>query len=173
MPSTTRRDALIAGAGVASTVLAGCSDDGGSSSPADRGPIGVAELAFTAERPAGFDDYDPQPGATYAADERIWLYVELSGLAGEPVEDETDSSMVEIELVQTVTVEAPDGSVLVDATDRFEPTLAARQLDSFFVGTDVVLDGSVSTGEYTVTLAYADRVSDSETTETATFRIED
>lgn len=172
MARISRRNAMIAGAGVATAILAGCSGDGGGDDdPADRGPIAVTELALAAERPAGYDDYELQPDATYESDEKVWLYAELSGLSGVPAED-GDSTMVDIDLVQTVTVEGPAGNVLVDSTQRFERTLDVRQLDAFFVGTDVVLSGTVATGTYAATLAYTDQVSQTETTESATFSIE-
>lgn len=173
---------LFAGAGLTATALAGCSDDSGGSSdsadPAARGPIAIAELVFTADRPEDLDEYQLQPSSTYAPDQPIWLYADYSGIAGEPIESEADDngsgeSTVAIDLQQTVTVEDPDGSVVVESERTFQDELAPDQLDGYFTGTEILLAGRAAAGEYTTTLSVMDGVSETQATKTATFAIEE
>lgn len=65
----TRRSLLPAVAGV--VVLPGCVDLGDD----EDGEFRIEELAFASEEPTGYDDYDPQPDATYERGETAWFYV--------------------------------------------------------------------------------------------------
>lgn len=183
MQNPSRRRVLLAGASLTATTLAGCSDDGGGGNndtidPANRGPITIAELAFTAGRPDGLDEYQLQPSSTYDPDQPIWLYADVSGLAGQPIESEADAggsadATVAIDLQKTVSVEDPDGDIVVESADTFQEELAAGQLDAYFTATEILLAGRAAAGEYVTTLSVTDGVSETQATDTATFRIEE
>ncbi|GAB3683027.1 hypothetical protein GCM10028857_09860 [Salinarchaeum chitinilyticum] len=177
--------------------------DGGSpddADPAARGPIAIAELAFAAERPDDRDDFRRQPESTYAPDRPIWLYADYSGLAGEQVDSSTgggdgtdgtddadgggsdaggddsgdgESGAVAIDLRQTVTVADPEGNLVVESQQTFQEELAPGQLEGYFTGTEILLAGRAAEGEYATTLSVTDRVSATQASETATFRIEE
>ena len=196
----TRREAVIGGSAAWAALLAGCSGGGGNDDPSSRGPVSIEEVAFAAGRPNGYGEYEPQPDATYGPDDVVWIYAELSAISGEPVNesdganrsDEAESgagdgdgassdgdgatgaeeTIVDVDLRQTLRVEDPDGALVVETTAEIQQTLSVRQLDAFYIATDVLTAGTPAVGEYTATITVTDRVSETETTETATFSIE-
>lgn len=198
MSRVGRRRVLLAGAGVAATALAGCSEGEGDAGPADRGPIEIQRFAFAADRPTGYDEYESQPNATYERGDLVWLYADYGGLSGEPVEvepreagdesgdaddggddgegedsqDDAGPTTVEIDLHQSLTVADPDGEPIVEDEATFREELAAPQLERYFTGTEILLPGDVRAGEYQTTVSITDRISETETSATATFRIE-
>jgi hypothetical protein len=192
VPKVGRRRVLLAGAGITGVLLAGCSGDGGEDDPADRGPIEIRQLAFAAGRPAGYDEYEDQPGATYGRGDVVWLYADYEGLSGEPIEPESEEesgdqdgasggndtrqddepTRVDIDLQQSLSVTHLDDGPIVEDEATFQETLAVPQLDRYFTGTEILLPGDVGTGEYETTVTVTDRVSETEDSATATFRIE-
>lgn len=184
MQEVSRRQLLLAGAGLTTSFFAGCSgDDGegdnaGTTDPANRGPVSVAELAFAADRPDDLDEYEPQSESTYAPDQPIWLYADFSGLAGEPIDSggdggDADAATVAIDFQQTLVVEDPDGNQVIESQETFQEELSPQQLEGYYTGTEILLAGRAATGEYAATLSVTDRVSETQASETATFRIEE
>lgn len=186
MSTLGRRRLLLAGAGVAGAALAGCSGDGGGDDPADRGPIAIEELAFAAAQPTDRGEYEPQPDATYERGDVVWLYAEYAGVSGEPVDGDggeggSDSSeegpedegqpAVEIDLHQTVTVDDPDGERIVESETPFATELTTPQLAGYYTSTEILLPGDAASGEYETTVTVTDRVSETEATKRAAFRI--
>jgi|GEM_PF-3561056 len=203
MPGLPRRRLLVAGAGVATTSLAGCSvlgGGGGDDDVTDRGPVTIDELRWIDGRPEGYDEYEPQTEATYSPDETIWLYLAVSDISGEPIEDadaagatgeEQDATAADtsngatdgsappeeperfrIDLRQELFVTDPEDEVAVSLDETFDRTLTANQLDAFYVATQIVLLGSDPVGEYEATVAIEDRVSGTSDEAVGTFRIE-
>ncbi|AGN00179.1 hypothetical protein L593_01130 [Salinarchaeum sp. Harcht-Bsk1] len=187
----------MAGGSALVASLAGCSGGGGDDDPSSRGPVSIDELAFAAGRPDGYAAYEPQPDSVYGPNDVVWVYLAVSDVSGEPVVesdaanqseqtgDESSSAggddggsageeetIVDVDLRQRLRVEAPDGSLVAESTDEFQPTLSVRQLDSFFVATDVLHAGTPTPGEHETTVTLTDRVSETEATESATFSIE-
>lgn len=60
-----------------------------------------AEITFVDGEPAGYDEYDPQPGSTYERGDNVWVYVAIDYAATN--EDDT------AKLTFTFQVETPDG----------------------------------------------------------------
>jgi len=83
-----------------------------------------------------------------------------------------EETIVDVDLRQTLRVEDPDGALVAETTAEIQQTLSVRQLDAFYIATDVLTAGTPAVGEYTATITVTDRVSETETTETATFSIE-
>lgn len=172
--NTNRRRFLKAAVGLAgATAVAGCGDGDGnataSASPTTAAPsLSISEFAFAADDPAGYGDYEPQPNATYRADEVIWIYLAVDGITGETAGD----GEVDIDLDETLTVEGPDGSTVLEEEFRFDREVSERSLESFFIVNDVTLPSSASSGTYTVTVELTDRVAGTSTTTSGEFTIE-
>ena len=88
--------------------LAGCSSSS-DDTPTEDPEFRIEELAFASAEPTGYDEYEPQPDATYQLGETAWFYVGV--LSGTPEDD-----VVEFDTVFEVT--PPEGR-----TQRGEDTV--------------------------------------------------
>lgn len=171
MHSLDRRRLLGTVASAALVGAAGCGGDGTDDvDPADRGPLAVSEFAFAADRPTAYGEYAPQPDDTYAPGDTVWLYAELDGVAGEPVDD---GEVVRIDLRQHVTVEGPDGDALRSQTDAHDDRFEPETLERFYATTDVGLGPAVDAGSYDVAVTFTDAISGTEADATGSFQVED
>ncbi len=89
---------MLSGTAGVAVALAGCSsgDDASTPEPGFR----IEELAFASAEPTDYEEYEPQPDATYDAGETAWFYVGVHN--GTPEDD-----VVEFETVFEVT--SPEG----------------------------------------------------------------
>lgn len=169
-----RRRVLAAVGTAAASGLAGCGSGGGADGsdvpPAERGPLEIAEFAFAASEPPSAGEYEPQPERTYQDGDTVWLYTRLEGLAADPLDAD---DRVRIDLREHVAVEGPGGQQLLDREFTFRERLAAEQLERFYVTNDFGLAPSTEEGAYTVSVAFADRVSGTEAETSGIFAVAD
>lgn len=189
MTRTNRRGFLALTGTAAVAALAGCSDGGGDD-PTDRGPVSIEELAFAADRPEGYDEFEERQDGVYRSNEVVWIYLALSDLSGEPLEaeegedattgtnettagedDSAGDDRVQIDLREELVIEDPSGDTPIDTTFSFDPVLQPSQLDGFFVANDVVLSGDAAFGTYGVEVTVRDLVSETQDSESATFEV--
>lgn len=107
-----------------------------------------AAVALAADQPTGFDEYTPQPDATYDRGDDVWVYLEVIN----PPLDDTGAAS----LSYTLDVEQPDGSMWdpVEGGRRFEDV----QMDdilAFWEGIQTAEDDPV--GEYELTITVESR----------------
>lgn len=176
-----RRDFFRVGLSTLGAIaIAGCTGSGaGDGSDNGDGPdatatptatpsLSIAEFAFAADEPAGYGQYEEQPDATYSADEVIWIYLAVDGVTGE----ESGDGEVRIDLHESLSVLAPDGSTALEQQFTFDREFPEDALDQFYVVNDVTLPASAPSGTYTVEVEFVDRLSDASTTASAEFVIE-
>lgn len=179
------RRALLVAAGGGLVSLAGCTtgDDGGdggggsdgddtrtpteepTSSP-DQSGFRIEKLDFAAEEAAGYEQYTPQPEATFEPGERVWFYV---GLREVPADDGT------VRLTLSVTVRPPEGT-------GFEPVGGERTFSKIFADRSEVemvhltspfdLTEDIPDGEYVVEATVTDDVTGASDTLTRRFFVE-
>ena len=155
----TRRHLLAGGAALAcSATLAGCSGI-----LSDDGPFEFETVAFTDGQPEGMDDYDEQPGDTYAVDDTIWLLVRVHHV---PVD-----SAGTARLVYTFEIGPPDGSTW-DVDDREESwdRVSEHHILAIWEPISTFEDGQ--TGEYELALTVEDQVDGETIRATETFTLE-
>lgn len=166
MIRTGRRRLLVGGSALLVGGLAGCTNQDADEDPSERGPLSVADFAFAAEEPTGYGEYTEQPDATYARGETLWLYVELDGLAGEPVDDG-----VQIDLEQVLRLEHEEHGQISETPDVRDDVLQSNQLERFSVQNGFEIGSQFATGEYTLTMSFTDNVSETSATESGTFHV--
>lgn len=174
-----RRRLLSAGVGAAAVALSGCATNGADGigpadgadddgSPTPEPGLQVPVLAFCADEPEGYDQFERQPDATYPPDATVWIYLEVDGVGTQETEEG-----VHIDLRENVLVTDADGATIIDDTLRYDQTFEpGTDLDTFFVTNKVTLPSNPATGEYEFTAEFVDEIGDAETRATGTFTVE-
>lgn len=174
-----RRRLLGTAASATFAGVAGCGSEtdasGDSTSPQDRGPLEIAELAFATARPADFGEYEPQPEATYALDDTVWIYVALGGVAASRTAPEETAGagdgQLRTDLREHVVVESPGGGTVRDRELRHDEVVESEELDRFYVTHDLRLTPSGEPGTYAVTVEFSDAVSGTGDSRSDEFRV--
>lgn len=158
MQSPHRRDVLLAaGATLGGVGLAGCSDLLG-----ENGEFALTEVAFAAESPTGVGEFDPQPDATYAAGDPVWVYVEV---ANPPTDDDGTAT-----LSYTYAVTAPDGEAW-EPHEREETWEDAANVDVMVAQEFETFEDDPS-GEYVLEVQVDAQATDEHREETVSFFLE-
>ncbi|AGN02431.1 hypothetical protein L593_12460 [Salinarchaeum sp. Harcht-Bsk1] len=118
-------------------------------------PFDVQAFEFTRRRARHFDDYTPQPDATYRARDTVWIYVEVSNVTPVASGPELDSSW---EFV------SPSGEVVLSTEQplRFQAGTLGELPNEGFVtqGIDLTAADLPTSGEYTVRMTLTERERD-------------
>lgn len=165
-----RRRLLAGGTAAIAAGLAGCNGQADEEDPSERGPLSIATFAFAAEQPTGYGEYEEQPDATYSYGDTMWLYVELDGLAGEPVEG---GDGVQIDLEQERRLEHEEHGLLDESSKVHDRVVQSTELEQFSVQNGLQIESSYATGEYTFTLTFTDNVSGTSDTASGSFYVEE
>ena len=139
----TRRETLAALAGGAAA-LAGCMDALGESESASE--FRIETLAFASVQPTGYDEYEPQPDATFERGETVWFYI--------GVLDPTPRRAT-VELDAAFTISMPDGE-LIEAADSVAVDTQGRELDGMVVTNGFFTSTEFPTGTYELTVDLTD-----------------
>lgn len=175
----TRRTVLRAtGTAALATTLAGCSsddgddggDDGGSDESTTEPPtLHIETFVYCAESPEGYDDYEEQPDATYAATDTIWVYLDVRNLESEAADGDT----IAVDLTETLTVTGPAGSTVLEEDFVYDNEFdEGIDLSTFFLVHDITLPSSAGSGEYEVTSSLEDGGAGETTERTEPFTVE-
>lgn len=120
-------------------------------------------VVFTESEPAGFDDYDENPDATYARGEPVWFYVSV---ANTPVDSAGTAS-----LEYTFEVETPEGEQW-DPIERTEEWERVRPDDILVVWDSFATYEGDPVGEYELTVTVEEQTHEERLRRTETFALE-
>lgn len=134
----------------------------------DDTPVGIENLQFVEQPPAGYGQYGPLDEFVYEPDEPIWLYAEPTGLSVG-----TRNEELYVYFSGSVSITDPDGNDIGGAHEEFDLTLAdADDVEEVFVYFELNVRDPIR-GEYTADVEIRDLVGRGDVTESISFEIDD
>ncbi|KXA91033.1 hypothetical protein AKJ57_02660 [candidate division MSBL1 archaeon SCGC-AAA259A05] len=130
----------------------------------------LQNFVFASQKPEGYMDYTEQPDATYSADDKIWIYVNVKGAKYNENPDGTKEAWV----AASLKVEDPNGDVIVDqeVINDHRNWSEEKEMSKLFYSVYVTLPSGAATGEYTVTLTGTDKLANKTDTISSNFTVE-
>lgn len=125
-------------------------------------PFGVSDLTFCAREPDGYDDYIPQPGATYEPYEDVWLYFAIDGATAVLQDGEHV-----VDITQQLRMRNPGGETVLEDTHEFDD--AVDDIERYHGWNRLRLADDAPPGEFEVSFQMRDNVTSETTAASASF----
>lgn len=134
----------------------------------DRTPVGIENLRFVDQPPAGYGQYTPRDDVVYGPDEPIWLYAEPTGLSVG-----TRNGVPYIQFSGSVSITDPDGEDIGGVFEEFDFTLEDEDdVEEAFVYFELNVREPLL-GTYNAEVRIQDQLDRSDATESVSFEIDD
>lgn len=146
---------------VSAALLATCGEE------SQAGALDISNIVFCSSSPAGYMDYEEQPGATFAPGDVVWIYMNLDNVKTNANADGSKEIWIKLYL----RVKAPNGDVLMDQElyNEHKNFPEKFDMDEIFLRVNLNTSSGMPEGRYTVDLGLRDELADAEASSSSIF----
>jgi hypothetical protein len=131
------------------------------------GKLGLSNIVFCSESPAGYMDYEEQPEATFIPGDVVWIYFNLDGVKHNLNQDNTKEIWIKLHL----TLKSPEGSILLDEDLYNEHKNFGEEynLDELFLRVNISTTEELAEGKYISEAILIDELADKQAKASSSF----
>jgi len=148
---------------VSTALMATCGEE------SQAGSLDITNIVFCSSSPAGYMDYEEQPGATFAPGEVVWIYMNLDDVKTNENADGSKEMWIKLYLKVT----APNGDVLMDQElyNEHKNFPEKFNMNEVFLRVNLNTVSGMPEGRYTVDLGLRDELADAEASSSSIFTL--
>lgn len=131
--------------------------------------LGISNIVFCSESPAGYMDYKEKPNAVYKPGETVWVYCNLDGVKYNLNQDGTREIWIKVDLK----VLTPEGKIYLDQEILNEHKNFGKEfdVDNLFLRININTIPDMPEGKYTVRLNLMDKLANKQAFASSVFTL--